>query len=74
MTSKLREWLEEETRVSPEQLNWRKIQPKMEQVIRNLAEVSKMVTRDTRHHEHLLKIINSLKAINADVRGMASTR
>jgi len=64
--SKLRTWLEEEVAVSAEKRNWRQIEPKMDSAIMQLDGVEKLV--GSKFRGPVRKIVNSLKAIRADIR------
>ncbi len=66
--AKLRTWLEEETVTTPEQRNWKSIEPKMDQAISNLVQVVKMVTKRSDVDVHLRKLLGSLKSMKADLR------
>ena len=66
--SKLRTWLEEETVTTPEQRNWKSIEPKMDLAISSLVQIIGMVTKRSDVDVHLRKLVGSLKAMKADLR------
>ena len=68
MTSKLRDYLEldEVYVVSAEKANWRKIEPNMDNAIRALGSVEGLV--GVKFRNNVTKIIDSIKAIKADIR------
>ena len=71
MSEKLRTWLEEEIKTTPEQRNWNRIEPKLDSAMMHVDAVSKLLTKGSKQEKGLVKILNSLKAIKADVRGMS---
>jgi len=66
MSDKLRSWLEEEVAVSAEKRNWNQIEPKMDRAIMQLDGVEKLV--GSKFRGPIRKIVNSLKAMRADIR------
>lgn len=66
--TKLRTWLEEEIKTTPEQANWKRIEPKMDQAISLLVQVVGMVTKRSDVDVHLRKTLGSLKSMKADLR------
>ncbi len=68
--SRLKDYLGEVTVVKPEQMNWKKINPKLDIAIRNVVDVGNLVTKDSKQYKGLHSILNSLKAIQADLRHM----
>jgi hypothetical protein len=68
MTSKLRDWLEldEVVSISAEKRNWKQIEPRMDTALQHLDSVEKLV--GSRFRGPIKKVVNSLKAIKADIR------
>lgn len=66
--SKLRNWLEEELKTTPEQRNWKSIEPKMDAAIGNLVQIAKsMVTKKGDNDKELRKLIGNLKTLKTRI-------
>ena len=63
---KFREYLEEEYKVSAERLNWKKIEPNMDNAIRALANVEGLVS--VKFRNHVTNTIGTIKALKSDIR------
>lgn len=66
--SKLKTWLEEATTSTPEQRNWKSIEPKLDQANALLAQVAKMVTKGSEDQKRLDVVIKQIKKVKDSLR------
>jgi len=66
--SKLKTWLEEEIKTTPEQRNWKSIEPKLDQANALLTQVAKMVTKGSEDQKRLDVMIKQIKKVKDSLR------